>query len=74
MAARLFPHRVPTHADAFVSSHFPGPAVPFHHRAGPQSLHRNCGKIHYDSGDVAFKQAPVVPVTGHTPVEHVPIV
>lgn len=48
MAARFLPHRVPAYADAFLSSHLPGPTVPLHHRAGPQSLHRNCGKIVFD--------------------------
>lgn len=56
MAARFLPHRVPAYADAFLSSHLPGPTVPLHHRAGPQSLHRNCGKIVFDFDEAAFKK------------------
>lgn len=46
MAAGFLPHHVPLHVDAVHSGHFPGAEVPLHHRAGPQPLHRDCGKTH----------------------------
>lgn len=51
MAAGFLPDHIPPHTDAFHASYLLGPQVPLHHRAGPQSLHRHCGKT---SANVLF--------------------